>query len=83
MKSKHYITGLYGCSCHPFPSWMECDKYHKQRFKVGQSVTHRCLGRVGIVIEIMATKNWVSVRYGDLPRDLETEHVAMLELSKA
>lgn len=80
---KDYITGLYGCSCHPFPSWTECDKYHKQKLKIGQSVNHRCLGKTGVITEIMPTKNWVGVKYGNLPRDLETEHVAMLEPLKA
>jgi hypothetical protein len=73
------ITGLYGCSCHPFNSWEECDKYHKQKFEVGDPVTQRHTGRSGSIHQLHETKGFVIVKYGPLPKNLELEHVAMLQ----
>ena len=25
------VTGLYGCTCHPFQNWEEHDSFHKQK----------------------------------------------------
>lgn len=47
-----YITGYYGCKCHPFKSWDECNKLHRQRFKIGDLVMNRCNGKIGAITEI-------------------------------
>lgn len=52
-KQEPYITGHYGCNCHPFASWKECDKAHKQKFKIGDYVKHRCSSTPGIITEIL------------------------------
>lgn len=73
------ITGLRGCSCHPFASWDECEKYHNQKFKLGDRVKNRHLGTIGTIYEICTDKGYVIVKYGELPRDRHLEHVALLE----
>jgi hypothetical protein len=35
---KTKITGLYGCSCHPFDNWEDCKRAENQKFKVGEAV---------------------------------------------
>lgn len=73
------ITGLYGCSCHPFSSWSECDKAHNQKFKIGDPVENTCLGTHGTINEIKREKGFVIVKYGNRPCDLHLEHVANLK----
>lgn len=72
------ITGLNGCSCHPFPNWKECEKAHKQKFKVGDPVKNRCTGKQGIVNKIDSLPGYISVKYGKFNRDIHGEHVAQL-----
>jgi len=72
------IIGLFGCYCHPFSSWKECDKMHKQLLKVGQPVKNRHTDASGVVHKILEGKYWYTVKYGDLPRDLHLEHSANL-----
>ncbi len=74
-----YITGYYGCSCHPFNSWAECDKYHKQKFNVGDKVHNRHSNTDGEVIEKTNSKGFCIVKYGPFRRDEHLEHVASLE----
>ena len=75
--TKPLITGLYGCSCHPFSSWTECYKAHDQRFKIDDKVKHRCTGKIGFVVKIH-NQGFVTVAYGNLPKDNILEHVANL-----
>lgn len=77
---KGYITGLNGCSCHPFNNWEECEKAHKQSFNEGDPVRQR---HTGMECVIHATSpdghnDFVIVKYGDLESDKVQEHVAML-----
>jgi len=72
------ITGLNGCSCHPFLSWDECKKAHRQKFKVGDPVKNLCSGRDGTINKVEKQSGYVSVKYGPIPRDIEGEHVAQL-----
>jgi len=72
------ITGLNGCSCHSFSSWDECNKAHRQKFKVGDPVKNRCDGRQGTINKIVDSQGYTSVKYGKFPRDIELEHVAQL-----
>jgi hypothetical protein len=71
------ITGLYGCSCHPFTSWEKCVKAHKQKFKIDDPVTDRCTGRSGVIFKVHDS-GFVTVKYGKNERDKELEHVARL-----
>ena len=73
-----YIMGNYGCSCHPFLSWPDCQKAHKQKLKTGLVVRNRCLGTIGVVHEDTDAQGFCLVKYGDLPRDIHSEHVAQL-----
>lgn len=41
-QEKPYVTGPYGCSCHPFNDWDECNRVHRQKYKVGDKVKNRC-----------------------------------------
>jgi hypothetical protein len=75
--SLNYITGYYGCSCHPFSSWEECDFYHKQKLNVGDKVLNRHTSESGEVDEIHS-KGFVNVKYGERPCDIHQEHVAKL-----
>jgi len=76
--TKNFITGLYGCSCHPFTTWGECDAFHKQKLTTGQKVKQRHTGKEGEVFKISEHKGFVTVKYGDLKSDLHQEHVANL-----
>lgn len=73
-----YITGYYGCSCHPFASWEECTRAHKQKLKVGQVVQHRCLRTIGVVHQDTDGQGFCLVKYGPEPCDIHQEHVALL-----
>lgn len=73
-----YITGYHGCNCHPFKTWEECDKYHKQKVEVEQRVRRRCNGKEGAVHRIHPERGYVSVKYGNDPSDIHLEHVANL-----
>lgn len=66
-----FITGYYGCKCHPFLTWEECEKAHRQRFKVGDVVKNRCNGRIGSVTEVKG-QYWYGVE------GMGTEHAGML-----
>lgn len=79
--TKPLITGLYGCSCHPFSSWTECYKAHDQRFKIDDKVKHRCTGKIGFVTKIQNC-GFVTVTYGNLPKDRILEHSANLIIHK-
>lgn len=74
-----FITGLYGCSCHPFNSWAECNKYHKQKLNVGDKVHNRCLNTYGEVFEKTDSKGFCLVKYGPNQCDIHLEHVASLD----
>lgn len=81
MKEAPYITGLSGCRCHPFKSWDECDKAHKQKFNIGDPVMNRHTGEEGTIFFIYpdpVDKGYVTVNYGPLERDKHLENVAML-----
>lgn len=74
-----YITGYYGCKCHPFATWAQCDRYHKQRFQVGDLVMTRCTGRRGEIFEATDKKGFCIVKFGDRPVDQVLKHAAELE----
>jgi len=72
-------TGYYGCNCHPFDSWAECDAAHKQVFSIGDFVQTRCKKKQGIVIEPTDNKGFCLVRFGPRESDIEQENSAALE----
>lgn len=72
------IIGLHGCYCHPFESWEECEKYHKQKFSVGEPVKNRHTNATGTIHEVYKEKGYVTVKYGKNKSDIHQEHVAML-----
>lgn len=74
---KKIITGYNGCSCHPFSSWDECNKAHKQKLEIGTPVRNRHTGKKGYVHEIGDDYFYI-VKYGILPRDNHLEHSAQL-----
>ena len=76
-KTHTIIIGLYGCSCHPFTSWLECEKLQRQKLKIGQVVKHRCSGKIGTVLKL-ADHGYVDVKFGKLPRDIQSEHAQNL-----
>jgi len=78
--NKPIITGLNGCSCHPFESWEECKKYHTQQLSIDTEVKNRCTGKIGKVIEVHtgSDKGFVIVKYGKYRSDEHLEHVASL-----
>lgn len=81
MGNEPYITGISGCKCHPFKSWEECEKAHKQKFNIGDNVQNRHtleLGTVDYVYPDPVDKGYVTVKYGPLERDKHMENVAML-----
>ena len=82
MSESLFITGLYGCSCHPFKSWEECRLFSNRVFKIGENIRNRHSGKIGTVYELSETKGYLSVKYGDLRSDIELEHVAMLDYYK-
>jgi hypothetical protein len=75
-----FITGLHGCKCHPFASWKESDKAHKQKFEVGDQVINRCNKKVGFVHHICDQGGYVHVNYGNEPIDRELKHAAELDI---
>jgi hypothetical protein len=78
MKSKVPIIGLYGCYCHPFSTWGECNKMNKQKIKFGDIVKNRHTQKVGIANQDSDKQGFLIVRYGELTRDLHLEHVSQL-----
>lgn len=80
MSEKPYITGYYGCSCHPFHSWKESDAAHKYPFRVGDAVKHRCFDKTGVVDSVEG-QGFFIVKWGNsgLARDFELEHAATLK----
>ncbi|ULT44104.1 hypothetical protein KRR40_12505 [Niabella defluvii] len=77
---KPYITGYYGCTCHPFKSWTELDKAFRKKFRIGDKVRNRCSGLEGEVYKILPDRGFYVVKYGPLPRDQHLEHAQELEL---
>jgi hypothetical protein len=73
--------GLYGCACHPFNDWAECDREHKKKLAPGDAVKDRHTGKTGTVVE-KREKGFYRVKYGPLPGDIEPEHAANLILLK-
>lgn len=71
------VIGLYTCSCHLFPSYEEADKARKQKLSIGTTVKHRCTQDTGTVHEIQG-EGYVTVKYGNLPKDIHLEHVQEL-----
>lgn len=75
---KRFITGYYGCSCHPFDNWEDLKKAEKQKFNIGDRVSNRCVSKgMGIVVEKLE-KSWYRVQYGYEKSGLNTEHVTQL-----
>jgi hypothetical protein len=72
------ITGYYGCRCHPFESWDECERAHNQMFNVGDRVRSRHTGILGEVSKICEEKGFVIVKEGDRECDHVLNHVACL-----
>lgn len=78
--NKPVIIGLYGCYCHPFDSWEEERSFSKQKITKGTKVKTRCLGRVGVAYTDSRSNGFLTVKFGDLPRDQELAHVANLHV---
>jgi hypothetical protein len=79
--TKPFITGLMGCSCHPFKSWKECDQFHSQKLNVGDFVRHRCLEKTGHIVEVCRDEgNYYIVKFGNrgVQSDNELAHGAEL-----
>ncbi len=74
-----YITGYYGCSCHPFATWAHCERYHKQRFQLGDLVRTRCTGKRGTVIEATDKTGFCIVKFGNQRCEEVLKHSAELE----
>ena len=74
-------TGLYGCYCHPFNSWVECVRAHKQIFTIGQKVKNRHSDKEGFIIRTVEDSKyfWI-VKYGSFPKDEHLQHSANLIL---
>ena len=72
------IKGIYGCYCHPFVSWDECEKAHKQKLNVGDIVKNRCNDKTGTVISILEMRGFVVVKFGINRCDEHLRHVAEL-----
>lgn len=77
------ITGHYGCNCHPFKSWEECEAAHSQHLEIGEEVMQRCTAAQGTVFQHLPERGFVLVSYGDLPKDIQLEHVANLVTLKS
>lgn len=75
---KLYITGLYGCSCHPFESWKDCEYYHNQKLKTGTPVITRHTEKRGVVARYTGTKGFYLVRFGPENGQVEQYHAANL-----
>lgn len=78
MAKKLFITGLYGCNCHPFKNWKECDLFHKQQFKLGDIVNDRCTGRKGIIAKRTDKQFFCLVKFGPNPSNHHQYHSANL-----
>jgi hypothetical protein len=47
-EEKPLVTGLWGCTCHPFEDWQDHDKYSKQKIELGKKYKNRHSGEIGI-----------------------------------
>lgn len=77
------VTGLYGCTCHPFKDWDEHDSFNKQKIIIGAKYQHRCTGKIGIVKGLHEdSPEWVHIFYEpyDCPRCNESDHKLCLIL---
>jgi hypothetical protein len=72
------ITGLHGCSCHPFQSWEDLDMYMKQRLTGGQLVQIRHTGEKGYVVGNEGQYYRIDRIPCNVPRDITIEHVSNL-----
>lgn len=73
------ITGLYGCSCHPFASWEDLDKYMKQHLTGVQLVQIRHTGQKAYVMGIEEGKYYrVNCLPCHAPNNITVEHVSNL-----
>ena len=73
------ITGLYGCSCHPFQSWEDLDMYMKQHLVVGQLVQIRHTGQKAYVMEVSKDRYCrVNCLPCKMPSNITIEHVSNL-----
>lgn len=71
------IIGLYGCYCHPYESWEDCEKMHKQKLSIGALVKQRHSGAQGEVFRYLGS-GFYTVKYGPKPSDEHLEHAANL-----
>lgn len=78
MSTAPTIKGLYGCDCHPFASWKDCEAAYKQKLSVGDSVRHRHKEKEGIIDTVLPEKGFVIVKYGELQSDRILAHVQNL-----
>jgi preprotein translocase subunit YajC len=75
------IIGLHGCSCHPFKDWKECDRMHKQKFKVGDRVITRHSGKVGVIHKVEERYYYI-VKFGNYRNTEVLYHSAELNIYK-
>lgn len=75
------IIGLHGCSCHPFDSWYEHDKFHNQKIEIENEYIIRHSGLRCIVKGFLKEfPNYVEiiVEPFDCPRCNQIEHKSNL-----
>lgn len=79
-RKKPFITGYYGCSCHPYESWADLKHHEQKKVKQGQKVMCRCTKREGVVYSVKdkGINGWCIVKYGPLPKNHELEHTSTL-----
>lgn len=80
-KGELFITGLYGCKCHPYNSWAELKKFMNQKLKAPDKVIHRCIdkgkGKVSKGNQKNVKEEWVMVKWKD-SSSASLEHVSNL-----
>lgn len=75
------IIGYYGCGCHPYKTWEECEFYHNQKLEVKDKVKERCDmngSKTGTITKVHEIKGYYEVRFGKYPCDLRLRHAAEL-----
>lgn len=71
------ITGLYGCSCHPFDSWEDLKNYNDQKIEIGAKYRIRHSGKECIAKEFNKDQKYyihIFVEPYDCPRCNQIEH---------
>jgi len=74
------VIGLHGCYCHPFESWEDHNKFHRQKITVGMIVKNRCTQEFSEVISLKDIHGYVTVNVfpQDCKRCITIEHYSNL-----